>query len=403
MKTHFKIPIIIAGVIIVIGSLAVLGLAFYQHTAKTKPPLVFSNNEMLLDMWRSYKKDTIEQSTGRTIDKSQGNISTSEGESYTMLRSVWMDDRGTFDKSWTWTQDYLQRKDNLLSWRYGPLNDGTGRYGIQTAQGGENTASDGDSDTALALLMAYKRWNDPKYVTAAKEIISSMWKHEVVMVAGKPVLTADNLETNRPGTVTVNPSYFSPYAYRLFAQVDPSNDWMGLVDNSYAVLGQVMTDKLGSTKSVGLPPDWVMLDRKTGAATPPSGSLTTNYGYDAMRVPWRLALDYQWYHDSRDKSLIDQMSFLKTTYQQTGKLMAGYAHDGTATENYESASMYGTAIGALENQDPGLAKKMYTDKLLPLYNPDTQAEIENLGYYDANWGWFGIALAQNALPNIAAQ
>ena len=62
----------------------------------------------------------VEQGTGRTLDPSQGGITTSEGQSYTMMRAVWSDDRATFDSSWQWTKDNLQRPDRLLSWRFGP-------------------------------------------------------------------------------------------------------------------------------------------------------------------------------------------------------------------------------------------------------------------------------------------
>jgi endo-1,4-beta-D-glucanase Y len=145
----------------------------YFNSQQRSIPLVFSNNALLLETWNEYKKNNIQPSSGRTIDKSQNDLTTSEGESYTMLRSVWMDDKSTFDNSWQFTENNLQRPDHLFSWKYGKIS--SGEYGILTSEGGENTASDADEDIALSLLMAYSRWNDSKYLQAAQPIITSIW------------------------------------------------------------------------------------------------------------------------------------------------------------------------------------------------------------------------------------
>jgi hypothetical protein len=172
---------------------------------------------------------------------------------------------------------------------------------------------------------------------------------------------------------------------------------------------------LDASSSAGLPPDWIAINRKTGVITseptaitsssssaPSSSSLSTNFGYDAMRVPFRLALDYQWYKDPRDKELLDQMSFLSTTYNAAGRLDATYTHAGTiaANYNYESAAMYGGTIGYFMVSDPTLATTVYNDKLLFLYDADTNTWKQILSYYDDNWAWFGIALYNHLLPNL---
>ena len=46
---------------------------------------------------------------------------------------------------------------------------------------------------------------------------------------------------------------------------------------------------------------------------------------------------------------------------------------------------------------------MHGDVLAPSnINPDKQQWKNALSYYDDNWAWFGIALTQHALPNLAA-
>lgn len=371
----------------------------YTSSPQRRVPIVYSENAMLLELWSDYKENAIEPGTNRTLDKQQNNITTSEGQSYSMLRSVWMDDKETFDQSWQWTKDNLQREDSLMSWKFGERPDGS--YGIQDTVGGQNTATDGDSDIALSLLMAYRRWNESAYLYEAQPIIKAIWAKEVVSVQGKPVLVANDIEHNDPNKVIVNPSYLSPYAYKIFAKVDPRNDWIGLANSSYELLDQVISQKLGSKTTTGLVPDWVEINRKTGDINASrDGRLTTNYGYDAMRTSWRLALDWDWYEDQRAKQILNRFSLLSDQWDKEHKLATTYAHDGRVVDDYESPAVYGGSIGYFKIMKPDQAKDIYDKKLLSLYDPDNQKWKQEMNYYDDNWAWFGMALMEDALPNL---
>jgi endo-1,4-beta-D-glucanase Y len=395
--------LLILGVALLIIAGGLAAAVRYFDSSKSSTPIVYSNNAMLLELWNSYKASSLEPGSDRTIDHSQpGNITTSEGESYTMLRAVWMDDQTTFDKSLAFSQTNMQRSDHLFSWKYGELPNGS--YGIETNVGGNNTASDGDVQIALALLMAYSRWNEPKYLQAAEPIISSIWNEEVVSVNGQPLLTADNLEKNSKTTVVVDPSYCNPAAFKLFAKIDPTQNWTALTNNTYSFLQEVSKSDLGSSSSDNLPPDWIEVNRTTGQLVPnATTSLDTNYGYDAIRVPFWLALDYQWFHDTRDKTTLSDYSYLQTLWNKDQTIDAVYSHSGSVVGKYQDPATYGASIGYFVVMDPTTAKAVYEDKLVPLYSPDKQGWKTTLDYYDDNWAWFGIALTQGALPNLTAQ
>lgn len=389
----------------IVTSLAILGVvafAVYTSSERAKRPLLYSQNDTLQELWNASKGNTIEPGSNRTLDKQQNNISTSEGQSYTMLRAVWMDDQEQFDESLKWAKDNLQRDDFLFSWKFGVLPNG--QYGIQETVGGKNTATDGDSDIALALLMAYSRWREDRYLFDAKPIINSIWEKEVVMIQGRPVLVANDLERENPTQVIVNPSYLSPYAYKIFAQVDPKHDWKGLANNSYAVLNQVSASNLDKDSSSGLPPDWVVINRVTGAISAADGpQQTTNFGFDAMRTPFRLALDYMWFQDERAREILAKYSFLEQAMSRNNKLKAVYSHDGKVVENYEAPpAIYGGTIGYFLVMQPETAKRIVDTKLAKLYDPDDQRWTAELSYYDDNWAWFGLAMAEDALPNLTS-
>jgi endo-1,4-beta-D-glucanase Y len=392
---------LLAVVLILIAAGATTYAVLASNKKVTDQNIVFAPHTLLAGTWDSYKSEYWEASTGRTLDKQQNDITTSEGQSYTMERAVWQSDKPTFDTSWAWTKQQLQRQDKLFSWRWGKKTDGT--YGVLTDVNGQNSASDADTDIALSLLMAADRWQDASYLNEAKAIISSIYENEVVVVGGVPYLASNNLEKQSSSPIVMNPSYLAPYAYREFARVDTAHNWTAVVDSSYTFLAKAMSANLDKSKSDGMPPDWVLMDRTTGALSAPTVSgLTTNYSYDAMRVPWRLALDYKWNKDDRAKQLLQKMSFLSDQWNKNGKLISTYSHDGNAVTQDEVAESYGTSLAYFDVADTANASKVYDEKIKTLYDQNTNSWTQPLTYYASNWVWFGIALHEDQLPNLAA-
>jgi endo-1,4-beta-D-glucanase Y len=390
------------GIFLLVVAFAILGFVAYKNSPKRRVPIIFSPRTELLSLWEKYKLEYLEPNTFRVLDKQKNFITTSEGESYAMLRAVWVDDKNTFDKTWQWTKDNLQREDKLISWLFGQLPSGS--YGILTSQGGNNSAADADVDTALALVFASSRWNQEQYYGDAIVMIRSIWENEVITIGGKPYLVANNVEKSSTNQILVNPSYFAPYAYRIFAKLDPGHPWLSLIDTSYEVIGKSIDSNLDATSTARIPPDWVYINRKTAEVTAATGKdITSNMGYDAMRVPWRLALDWQWFAEPRAEATLKKMEFLSKEWTSNGLLYTTYRHDGEPVIKNQSPAFYGGTLGYFMIKAPETAEAIYNNKLQLLFNPDTNSWKVKLGYYDDNWAWFGIALYNSMLPNLAEQ
>ena len=389
-------------VVVILGIVTVVrfgdDLRWAAAVVAADEPIVASDKTVLGDLWQTYKDTYVETGTSRTVDPQAEGVTTSEGESYTMMRAVWMDDQETFAESWQWTKDNLQRDDGLMAWKFGELADGT--YGIQQDVGGGNSATDADVDIAFALLMAYSRWKEDNYLYDALPVIDSIWEKAVVRVDGRLVLAADDLARLDPDRVIVNPSYLAPYAYRVFAQVDEEHDWAALVDSSYGLLEDLQEQPLDAAATAGLPPDWVSIDRNTGEFSAVSDQQTTRFGYEALRLPWRLAVDHIWYGEERARLLLKGQVLLAREWTADHRLAAVYNRDGTPAADYESPAVYGGVMGFFEVTNPELAGQVYEEQLLPLYDADTRDVAENLGYYESNWVWFGMALHLDELPNL---
>src|ERR1043165_7962149 len=79
----------------------------------------FDPEDYLVGAWWLYKSEFLDG--GRIIDRSNGNITHSEGQGYGMLLAVAADDRDTFGALWNWTEKELYiRGDSLAAWKWDP-------------------------------------------------------------------------------------------------------------------------------------------------------------------------------------------------------------------------------------------------------------------------------------------
>lgn len=342
--------------------------------------------------WSYYTRAFIED--GRAKDPYTQNRTTSEGQSYLLLRAVWNDDKIVFDRGWNWTKDHMQYRldDKLFSWLWG-VNE-SGVYSIRDYE----TASDADQDIALALLFAYKQWGDTQYLDEAKTIIDDIWKQEVVKVNEKNYLVA-NTNARRGDVYLLNSSYLSPATYRIFADVDTAHDWMSVVDSSYNVLTEL---SVGIDGKLQLPTDWIILDVKTetmNSAVEYISQTANRYGYDAFRVMWRVALDARWYHEPRAEEYLRKYHDFFSSEWKEQKLVSIYMADGQPVSSDGNISTDVGALSVLTVTDKDMAEEFYKNRIASKYNEEGYWE-EKSNYYGQNWAWFGIALQKDFLRNL---
>jgi endoglucanase len=203
---------------------------------------------------------------------------------------------------------------------------------------------------------------------------------------------------NQEDTLILNPSYFAPYAFRLFAQVDPTHNWAGLIDSGYRAL-----EESSKISKVGLPSDWIVLNPKTGSfqPLPATHQLKSLYGFDAYRVWWRLALDAAWFQEPRAKQYLQQnIQHLQKLWQTQKKIPAQITLEGQPAVAYEATPQYAMLYAAFRLIDPKTAEQIYQQKLTPRYRNGFWDS--DSAYYTQNLAWFALlppASLKPLLPN----
>lgn len=358
-------------------------------TASPTPPV---DMNLLKKNWIAYRQRFI-QADGRVIDWEAEARSTSEGQAYAMLRSVIVNDSQTFGLTLAWAEKNLKRgnqpSDTLWAWKWG--RNANKQWGILD----RNFASDADVDAITALILASRRWHRPDYLRLAQNKLQDLWALSIVPVGNQRYLLPGPREAfQQPNKLLLNPSYFSPAAFRLFAQVDRAHDWLSLVNSSYQMLEQS-----AALSTVKLPVDWLALDTETGQwqALLNAEPLVSRYGFDAYRVWWRVALDATWYGEPRAKSYLQQhLAPLQQLWRSQRSIPAQLDLRGKPTVSYEATAQYGVLYAALRLVDPSMADEIYQKKIAPQYHKDLWDNES--AYYTQNLVWLGL-VPSTALSN----
>lgn len=240
--------------------------------------VLFSHPSQAADnsLWELYKSRFVSDG-GRVIDRSQDNVSHSEGQGYGMLLAVEYGDRPAFDKIYAWTvYNLTKRSDNLFAWKWGKRV--TGDWDVID----HNNATDGDVLIAFGLLKAFEKWKDGKYRKAALEILQDIKASLIIKRYGRVYLMPSYYGFADEEELVMNPSYQIFTAYRYFAREDDHDFWTTIYKDAMHLV----------TKSCFgrpcLPADWVYVE-KNGIVM--NHNKSPYFGYSAVRTIMHLSED----------------------------------------------------------------------------------------------------------------
>jgi hypothetical protein len=342
----------------------------------------------------------------------------SEAQAYGMIVCLYMNDQANFDRIWDAAESKMWNSGTkLYDWRW------AAKGGLS----GTGMATDADQDIALMLLFAdslagkgiWKKGHvSPKgatYKARAKDIIGTIWSGAVA--EGRYLAPG----ANWGGKDFVNPGYFSPASYRIFAKADPGRNWNAVIDQCY----QTIAASPGAAR--GILPDWMAPDGNYF-----DGSLGYN-AYrqgrsmykDGIRVHWRLAMDWLWFKEPRAKQWLDAAAAFAPTpdranfYTPDGVLLPATDTFTLGSGQYRSRREYSEltvgmwACAAFCSQGPSAARP-WADSLLSflpagaeawgrpqdMQIPGRTGSTPNEGYFEQFLAWFGAAVLAGRFTNV---
>jgi endo-1,4-beta-D-glucanase Y len=261
-------------------------------------------------------------------NSSVSNTTVSEGIGYGMLIAAGMRDCDTLKKLHRFylaAQSFTNNPANaatmkgngLMPWS---LSNGCDTNTVDDA----NFASDADLDAAMGLLQGSVVCQDQgsyDYKGGAVAIINALKKNAFLTSNGKVILKGGGVGT------AINPSYFAVGYFHAFAKAVPADasHWEQAATDAYALLSSYQSKMTGN--DAGRFPDWGNAD----------GSPAGGWGYDACRVPWRIATDFAWTSEPKAKTLLD-------TFRTTGM---GNKLPYAATDQHNSAFVGSLALSAI--------------------------------------------------------
>lgn len=344
-----------------------------QPVALASPPFQQQLQKVLKDSWTFYKGHFLQDGSHVVSNNYGGTIT--EGQSYALLKSLWMNEPETFRRVWTWTKAHMQRpQDHLLGWRWGTRKDGT--QGLLEM----DNATDADQDIAYALLLAGEKWKNPGYIQDAKAIINDIWRLNVQAIDGRLYLTPGTWEGFRWEYLTLDPSYFAPYVYRKFAQYDADHaqGWNQLANDIYDTL-----EDCSNLTAQKLPPNWCAVkwhDDGTGSRimfSDRQGQGSRHFGYDAFRVYWRMAMDAKDVAKlspspgrERAKEFLRKHTALLKYWQQHQLMPEGFSETGQPLSNGNSGFTMGPLLVTQAFQKPTQTGVFYQKTLGHYYNSE---------------------------------
>jgi endo-1,4-beta-D-glucanase Y len=331
-------------------------------------------------------------SGGETIGTDEA---VSEGQGYGLILALLNNDQPTFDRILEAANQYLWNGTTYGCWRWrnGCIESGA--------------ATDADLDIALALVFADKLaekgfWTEGDagvdYGEHAVKVIGGI---RTGMVSSSGYLLPGD-SWGGQGEQNLNPSYFATAWLKVFDAYQDQYDFSGVVDRCYEVLEKM------PRYNVGQAADWITRDG--GRAS--KGGL--GMGNDAIRTPWRIAMDALWFGDPRAVEYCANSKGTLTEYTNSNKVylqkqMGQYTESGTVVpDSWMCSEVAMWACAILGSNDAAYAREGLDAQIIRAIIGSTadffgSVEVrDNTFYYKQSLAMLGFATITGQFPNVLA-
>ena len=222
-------------------------------------------------LWQAYVEHFVSPD-GRVIDRTGGDVTTSEGQSYALFFSLVANDRPLFRRLYAWTRDSLaagRLDDRLPAYRWGRRDDGS--WGILD----RNSAADSDLWIGYTLVEAGRLWRDDALTRDGHALLGRVVEREVADLPGLGAMLLPAPRGFVHGRLwRLNPSYLPP---QLLSGLQADG-----VPGPWDEIGANLRRMVAARARHGFVDVWVGYEPRAGfIADAVTGSIGS---YDAIRV-----------------------------------------------------------------------------------------------------------------------
>lgn len=300
--------------------------AKYPFPQRVKYPHgVQSNNvddDFVANWYQTWKSRYLTDCNGMVMPSTEStSVSKVEAQGFAMIAAAYMADKAVVDGLYAYYQSKVQGSScNLSAWH-------TTCGGVQDS----GAATDGDIDVASGLVVAHWQWPNEGYDDKARGIINNLGQRMLTECSG--------LTTVYPGCSgggawggcdETDISYYSPGFFRYFAKISGDSRWEKLANDTNTIRDNA------AHAQTGLVPDWQSVQGRPGA-----GSRVGHYGFDAIRTPFKHALDYLWHGTEPVRAWCEKVT--NWAYGVgVGTLVDSYQLDGSPAGQYHNMAVVGS-------------------------------------------------------------
>jgi Glycosyl hydrolases family 8/Dolichyl-phosphate-mannose-protein mannosyltransferase len=346
--------------------------------------MVKNKPQIIKDSWSSYRRKYVKSGAVLGDDKTNRIVSTNQANAMTF--AVLGDDKYGFDQVWNWTRSNMQRQEDKLF--YSEIKNGV----VTNSQ----SRSDAEVDIALALYMASTKWNNSAYLEQAKEIINELWNSRVLVLNGKRTLIPFITQVEKSYEL-INPSMFSPAHFRIFEIINPEQKWSDLSYETYELISSIL-------KKYHFIPNYVLFDYKTNEwrdAEEVMGKSSSEGGYEAQKLYWRLNLDKTLFGNTQGQGLFkQQLEFYQEQYKQYGIIASSYNQNKQAVENYESTASDAGIYNMMDLANTKDKDLFWRDKFIERVDLEKLIFDPNNDINNQYWGIVTMANRKNLFKDL---
>ncbi len=339
--------------------------------------------KILKNTWNSMKINFLND--GRIIEKNNSQIN-SYRQANAMILSLLNDDKETFDSIWNWTKNNLQRFEDKLF--YSEFLNGK----VSNPQ----TNSEAESNIALSLYMASKKWKDPILLEESKLIINDLWNTRVATLNENKVILK-NSSNKLLGYEIIDPSVISPSHYRIFQKINPLQEWDKLADSSYEVLTSILNVRKLIPNSI----KFNYLDNSWSDENNTNETSKMESGIETSKLYWKLNLDNKITNQTIKNLKLTLLSeFYETEYLKEKNIASIFNQSGKALDVTQTTSTNSGVYNLFEFTNSKSKDFFWRDKFIENIDLESLIFDQNGSFDNQFLGLIAISNRKNIISDL---